>query len=64
MHAGFRVLAVAVLTCLVFAPRIVAAQYPGFAPLVTDPMAVFAIPDLARPPYLMKVADPTFGSAI
>jgi hypothetical protein len=64
MHAGSRVLALALLACLVFAPRTGAAPYPGFAPLVTDPMAVFAIPDLARPPYLMKVADPTFGSAI
>lgn len=61
---GGCVLVLALLASLVLTPRAHAVQYPGFLPLVTDSMAVFDIPDVSQPLYLMKTVDPTFKTAI
>lgn len=44
------------------APRVRAANEPGFAPMVTDSFAVFGIPALPEPSYLQPFRDPIFGT--
>ncbi len=39
-----------------------AATLPGFMPMVTDSAAVFAIPRVSEPAYLVPTRDPVFGT--
>ncbi len=41
-----------------------ATRYDGFIDMVTDPFAVFQIPNALQPLYLMPMREPTFGTAI
>ena len=36
----------------------------GFASVLTDSSRVFSVPPIPRPPYLVSINDPTFGSPI
>jgi hypothetical protein len=59
-HAA-RAVAAAFCVCVLAATPSRAVQYPGFmSNMVTDSFAVFPIPGLHTPLYLMKKADPTF----
>ncbi|MGH7394366.1 MAG: hypothetical protein ACREJF_02010, partial [Candidatus Methylomirabilales bacterium] len=57
--AGFGTAAVACV--ITFA---IAAVYPGFINMITDPGLIFSVPQVARPSYLVPVTDPTFGTRI
>jgi len=37
---------------------------PASLTLVTDPLTVFSVPDTPRPPYLVSVPEPTFGTQV
>lgn len=52
------------LACGAAAGPAMAAQYPGFLPMVTDSMAVFPTPPMPEPLYLMPMIEPTFGTTI
>ena len=56
-----RTLCIAVLA-IALATRAADGAEPGFAPMVTDSFAVFAIPSMPEPLYLVPMRDPVFGT--